>query len=127
VFEKQVGWDEEVLVKTALISIWTKLFVPIGFFTDSLLVINTCSSPGLSKWGEKGKKRKFSSPSGKMQFRSGVFDYFKSSFVNQLSDLPCSLHSFVEKHCRKIHLPHISFVQKDPFTTYFFYLRTRLM
>jgi hypothetical protein len=25
----------EVIVKTALISIWTKLFVPIGFFTDS--------------------------------------------------------------------------------------------
>jgi hypothetical protein len=48
----------EVLVKTALISIWTKLFVPIGFFTDSLLGIYTCSSPGLSKWGEKGKKRK---------------------------------------------------------------------
>jgi hypothetical protein len=48
----------EVLVKTALISIWTKLFVPVGLFTDSLLGIYTCSSPGLSKWGEKGKKRK---------------------------------------------------------------------
>jgi hypothetical protein len=48
----------EVLVKTALISIWTKLFVPIGFFTDSFLVINNCSSHGPSKWGEKGKKRK---------------------------------------------------------------------
>jgi hypothetical protein len=48
----------EVLVKTALISIWTKLFVPIGFFTDSLLGIYTCSSPGLSKCGVKGKKRK---------------------------------------------------------------------
>jgi hypothetical protein len=44
----------EVLVKTALISIWTKFFVPIGFFTDSLLVINDCSSRGLSKWGKKG-------------------------------------------------------------------------
>jgi hypothetical protein len=48
----------EVLVKTALISMWTKLFVHIGFFTDSLLDIYTCSSPSLSKWGEKGKKRK---------------------------------------------------------------------
>jgi hypothetical protein len=37
----------EVLVKTALISIWTKLFVPISFFTDSLFGIYTCSSPGL--------------------------------------------------------------------------------
>jgi hypothetical protein len=44
----------EVLVKTALISIWTKFFVPIGFFTDSLVVINDFSSCGLSKWGKKG-------------------------------------------------------------------------
>jgi hypothetical protein len=35
-----------------------KAFVPIGFFTDSLLGIYTCLSPGLSKWGEKGNKRK---------------------------------------------------------------------
>jgi hypothetical protein len=28
-------------------------WVAIGFFTDSLLVINNCPSHGFSKWGEK--------------------------------------------------------------------------
>jgi hypothetical protein len=33
---------------------WTKLFVPMIFFTDFLLVIiENCSSHGLSKWGER--------------------------------------------------------------------------